>query len=75
MDPNKTLTNIRAILTEMDRTRTREEFTSLADELTWMVKDLDKWLTTGGFVPTAWSHEFTHSPTDEITTSERTTYG
>jgi len=56
MDPNKTLTNIRAILTEMDRARTSEEFTSLADELTWMIKDLDQWLTNGGFLPTEWNH-------------------
>jgi len=68
MDPNKTLTNIRAILTEMDRARTREEFTSLADELTWMIKDLDQWLTNGGFLPTEWNHNDRKPVTSERTT-------
>jgi len=68
MDPNKTLTNIRAILTEMDRARTREEFTSLADELTWMIKDLDQWLTNGGFLPTEWNHNNRKSGTPKRTT-------
>ena len=68
MDPNKTLTNIRAILIEMDRARTREEFTSLADELTWMIKDLDQWLINGGFLPTEWNHNNRKSAISEKTT-------
>jgi hypothetical protein len=56
MDPNKTLANIRAIVTEMRRSANTEEICSLADELSWMVTDLDQWLTTGGFPPTPWHH-------------------
>jgi hypothetical protein len=56
MDPNKTLANIRAIVTELDRAHLTGDIVSLADELTWMVKDIDKWLSSGGFLPTEWNH-------------------
>jgi hypothetical protein len=56
MDPNKTLANIRAIVIEMNRGCTDGEYASLADELSWMIRDLDKWISTGGFLPAEWTH-------------------
>jgi len=56
MDPNKTLVNIRAILAEMNRPITEGEYASLADELVWMIKDLDTWISHGGPLPIEWNH-------------------
>jgi hypothetical protein len=55
MDPNKTLANMRAILAEMNRGITESEFVSLADELYWMIRDLDTWMSHGGYLPTEWN--------------------
>ena len=71
MDSNKTLANIRAIVIEMNRGCTDGEYASLADELSWMIRDLDKWISNGGFLPTAWSQQL-HSQIDNNATRERT---
>lgn len=56
MDPNKTLENIRAVIADMEQRHTVAEITMLHDELYWLIKDLDQWLTKGGFLPTDWQH-------------------
>lgn len=56
MDPNKTLENIRAVITDMGQRHTVSELNILHDELYWLIKDLDQWLTQGGFLPTDWQH-------------------
>jgi hypothetical protein len=47
MDPNATLERIRAITAR--RTNWSE-----ADELLDLVRELDEWLSKGGFLPDAW---------------------
>lgn len=59
MDPNKTLANIRAIIAELRRTNTTGKVIELGDELSWMIQDLDEWLSKGGFLPAAWNNHLT----------------
>jgi hypothetical protein len=61
MDPNKTLANIRAIITDIDRAATSAQLIDLADELSWMVKDLDGWIIRGGFLPAEWDNARTQA--------------
>jgi hypothetical protein len=61
MDPNTTLANIRAIITDIDRAATSGVIIDLADELVWMVKDLDQWITRGGFLPAEWDNARTQA--------------
>ncbi len=49
MDPNKTLEDIREILA------TEDDYVQRAGELATLVQALDEWLTSGGFLPEAWT--------------------
>ena len=54
MDPTTTLANIRAIIKDLDCAMTESEVVELTDELVWMIRDLDTWITRGGFLPAEW---------------------
>lgn len=53
MDPNATLTEIRAIVAEHNGREFMSDDT--ADRLTELVESLDEWLSRGGFLPSDWA--------------------
>jgi hypothetical protein len=57
MDPNATLTLIRALQTELlaqDGTTSYGEVLRMAQELAEATKALDEWMVKGGFFPRDW---------------------
>jgi hypothetical protein len=51
MDPDKTLQELRELATSSDRgSEARSE------RFSELINALDDWLSTGGFLPEAWSH-------------------
>ena len=52
MDPNQTLTEIRALAAHV--AMTEEWDRDDAKELATLVQALDEWLSRGGFLPEAW---------------------
>lgn len=57
MDPDKTLTDLRALAARVMRQSDEGEVdTVTADSLAEAVVALDDWLSGGGFLPVAWKH-------------------
>jgi hypothetical protein len=58
LDPNKTLSDIRAVVRRIhqaeDNDASAEDIARDAGELATLVQALDEWLTRGGFLPDAW---------------------
>jgi hypothetical protein len=50
MDPNATLTEIRALVDA------NHHVVMDADRLAELISALDEWITGGGFLPTPWQH-------------------
>lgn len=61
MDPNETLRQIRAITSQLIRgssgARTIERQAELGIELAELSRDLDEWLSKGGFYPQNWANQ------------------
>ena len=56
MDPTATLATIRILIKQIDATdgNAHIQLADLADELAENVRQLDKWITNGGFLPAQW---------------------
>ncbi len=54
MDVNETLARIRASMSELTIARDVETSAWLGAQLADSVRDLDEWLSQGGFLPTDW---------------------
>lgn len=55
MDVNETLARIRAAMSELTIARDVETSAWLGAQLADSVRDLDEWLSKGGFLPDDWS--------------------
>lgn len=57
MDPNQALTEIRALLKQLDNMPNTPDYHDgvAIEELCTRVQGLDEWLSKGGFLPTAWN--------------------
>ena len=55
MDVNALLARIRAIMSELTIARDVETSAWLGAQLADSVRDLDEWLSGGGFLPTEWA--------------------
>lgn len=58
MDPDVCLQMINALMNEMDGCkgqRDEDDYVAMVDGLVAQVRALDAWLSSGGFLPKAWS--------------------
>jgi hypothetical protein len=55
MDPNASLSRIRALVREHAAAESNEHKAGIADELVDLIDSLDQWLSRGGFKPKPWS--------------------
>jgi len=54
MDPNETLRDIRELVTAWHEADLHSVEREVAEDLVTRVESLDAWLTSGGFLPSAW---------------------
>jgi hypothetical protein len=58
MDPNIVLTKLRELFASLDEDGTRfDDVLTVMEEVQENFEALDKWLTSGGFLPEGWQRE------------------
>ena len=59
MDPNATLRELRGLFRQWEQAGSRGPWDEHdADRAIELARDLDEWLTKGGFLPRAWGHAY-----------------